>query len=49
MPSAFCANSGAEYHVPVTKRMTGPQLCAAGAPRKCRPSTDDSSPRTSFG
>src|SRR5207248_11622341 len=36
--------AGAAYQVPTTNRITGPKLHAAGAPRKCSPAIDDSSP-----
>src|SRR5208282_746032 len=45
----FSASARPAYHPPETKRMIGPKLRAAGAPRKCRPGTEDSRPRVSTG
>src|ERR1700722_20874835 len=42
-------NASEANSVPATNRMSGPKLQAAGAPRKCRPGTDDWNPASSCG
>src|SRR5438128_1146368 len=39
----------AAYFVPATKRMSGPKVPAADAPRKCSPGNDASKPAVSSG
>ena len=48
-PVTAPVSDSAPYQPPATKRMIGPKLYAAGAPRKCRPDTDDSIPTFSRG
>ena len=49
LPLAARATTGAAYQAPTTNRLMGPKLILAGAPTKCRPGTEDSSPRPSTG
>ena len=48
-PAMARATARPLYQPPDTKRMIGPKLHAAGAPRKCSPGTDDSIPAVSSG
>ena len=43
-PSTWRVSAGAAYAVPTTNRITGPKVCDAGAPMKCSPGSEDSSP-----
>ena len=43
-PRSLRASVRPAYQLPETKRIVGPKLHAAGAPRMCRPGTEDSNP-----
>src|SRR5580700_6538038 len=49
LPRIPRVNASEANSVPATNRMSGPKLQAAGAPRKCRPGTDDWNPASSCG